>query len=245
MAIGHFAQKDQVIAGLDHLAIPLHDQRLRHGRPVSGVAFSPDGESLVSGGGGRLRGWDAATGRLRRTIALEGPGELAFACTTDGFVVANAPQVTTLLTVQALDAGGKAIGRAEIRRRGPVQLALSPDGKRLALSQGNVVWLHDTAAGRESVRIPVREVRAEAVAVPSSAHAGAGGPTRTTQQAAAPRHRSSLNWAALARCESGGDPRLVDGPYYGLYQFTIGTWRSVGGRGLPSNASPAEQTHRA
>ena len=56
---------------------------------------------------------------------------------------------------------------------------------------------------------------------------------------------SGLDWPALAQCESGGDPRLVDGPYYGLYQFSLGTWRSVGGSGRPSDASSAEQTYRA
>ncbi len=55
----------------------------------------------------------------------------------------------------------------------------------------------------------------------------------------------SLNWAALARCESGGNPSIVDPPYYGLYQFTLGTWQSVGGSGLPSDASASEQTYRA
>lgn len=56
-----------------------------------------------------------------------------------------------------------------------------------------------------------------------------------------------LNWAALAQCESGGNPQAVNpaGPYYGLYQFLESTWRSVGGVGLPSQASPAEQTYRA
>jgi hypothetical protein len=55
-----------------------------------------------------------------------------------------------------------------------------------------------------------------------------------------------LNWAALARCESGGNPRAVNpAGYYGLYQFSPSTWRSVGGSGLPSRASSAEQTRRA
>ena len=61
---------------------------------------------------------------------------------------------------------------------------------------------------------------------------------------AAPK-KHLLNWAALARCESGGNPRLVDGGYYGLYQFSLGTWQAVGGKGKPSDASAAEQTHRA
>jgi uncharacterized protein YabE (DUF348 family) len=56
-----------------------------------------------------------------------------------------------------------------------------------------------------------------------------------------------LDWGALARCESGGNPRSVsaNGEYYGLYQFSLGTWQSVGGSGKPNQASSAEQTHRA
>jgi uncharacterized protein YabE (DUF348 family) len=64
---------------------------------------------------------------------------------------------------------------------------------------------------------------------------------------ALPTNVSSLNWAALAQCESGGNPKSVDasGSYYGLYQFSISTWASLGGSGLPSNASASEQTTRA
>ncbi len=54
-------------------------------------------------------------------------------------------------------------------------------------------------------------------------------------------------WGALAQCESGGNPAAVssNGLYYGLYQFSVGTWQAMGGSGLPSQASPAEQTQRA
>jgi resuscitation-promoting factor RpfB len=55
-----------------------------------------------------------------------------------------------------------------------------------------------------------------------------------------------LNWAALAKCESGGNPRAVNpAGYYGLYQFSLSTWARVGGSGNPVDASPAEQTARA
>ncbi|KQV72017.1 hypothetical protein ASC64_20545 [Nocardioides sp. Root122] len=55
-----------------------------------------------------------------------------------------------------------------------------------------------------------------------------------------------LNWGALANCESGGNPNAVNpAGYYGLYQFDLGTWRSVGGSGLPTSASAGEQTYRA
>jgi uncharacterized protein YabE (DUF348 family) len=57
----------------------------------------------------------------------------------------------------------------------------------------------------------------------------------------------NLNWAALAQCESGGNPRAVNpaGPYYGLYQFNAGTWHSVGGKGIPIDWPGREQTYRA
>jgi hypothetical protein len=55
-----------------------------------------------------------------------------------------------------------------------------------------------------------------------------------------------LNWGALAQCESGGNPRAVNpAGYYGLYQFNVSTWRSVGGSGMPHHASAGEQTYRA
>lgn len=53
-------------------------------------------------------------------------------------------------------------------------------------------------------------------------------------------------WGALAQCESGGNPATNTGNgYYGLYQFSLSTWQAMGGSGLPSEASAAEQTQRA
>ncbi|GEB60700.1 resuscitation-promoting factor [Streptomyces gardneri] len=85
--------------------------------------------------------------------------------------------------------------------------------------------------GEEIVREPVsRKVRIGTRALPTSV-AGA----------------DSLDWGALAACESGGRPNAVDpsGTYGGLYQFDPGTWRSLGGSGVAQNAPAAEQTFRA
>jgi hypothetical protein len=51
----------------------------------------------------------------------------------------------------------------------------------------------------------------------------------------------------IAQCESGGNPTAVsaDRRYFGKYQFSRATWRSVGGRGNPARASEAEQDRRA
>ena len=58
-----------------------------------------------------------------------------------------------------------------------------------------------------------------------------------------PTSSSDLDWSALANCESGGNPSEDTGNgFYGMYQFTISTWDSLGGSGLPSDASAATQT---
>jgi uncharacterized protein YabE (DUF348 family) len=72
-------------------------------------------------------------------------------------------------------------------------------------------------------------------------------PAKTSSARRSTGGADSLNWAALARCESGGNPRAVSstGKYRGLYQFSYATWNSVGGSGDPAAASPSEQTYRA
>jgi uncharacterized protein YabE (DUF348 family) len=60
---------------------------------------------------------------------------------------------------------------------------------------------------------------------------------------ALPSSASDLDWSALANCESGGNPSEDTGNgFYGMYQFTVSTWDSLGGSGLPSDASSATQT---
>ena len=68
-----------------------------------------------------------------------------------------------------------------------------------------------------------------------------------TENQSTSANSSGQNWGALAQCESGGNSSVVssNGLYHGLYQFDVQTWKSVGGSGLPSQASAAEQTKRA
>lgn len=50
------------------------------------------------------------------------------------------------------------------------------------------------------------------------------------------------NWDAIAQCESGGNWAIATGNgFYGGLQFTLSTWRSNGGTGMPQNASREEQ----
>ena len=63
----------------------------------------------------------------------------------------------------------------------------------------------------------------------------------------APAAADSSTLAAIARCESGGNPTAISasGRYRGKYQFSRETWREVGGTGDPASASETEQDQRA
>src|SRR5213080_1328046 len=53
--------------------------------------------------------------------------------------------------------------------------------------------------------------------------------------------------AAIAACESGGNPRAIGGGglYRGLFQMTYASWAAVGGQGDPAAAPMSEQVRRA
>lgn len=55
-------------------------------------------------------------------------------------------------------------------------------------------------------------------------------------------HADSVNWDAVAACESGGNWAINTGNgYYGGLQFSPRTWRANGGQGMPHTASRDEQ----
>lgn len=63
-----------------------------------------------------------------------------------------------------------------------------------------------------------------------------------TASIAIPANASSVNWDAVAQCESGGNWHINTGNgYYGGLQFTLSTWHANGGSGNPANASREEQ----
>lgn len=57
---------------------------------------------------------------------------------------------------------------------------------------------------------------------------------------------NAARWDRVAACESGGNWSINTGNgYYGGLQFTLSTWRSVGGSGYPHQNSRVEQIRRA
>lgn len=60
--------------------------------------------------------------------------------------------------------------------------------------------------------------------------------------ATATANADSVNWDAIAECESGGNWNINSGNgHYGGLQFKQATWNSNGGRGNPAAAPRAEQ----
>jgi hypothetical protein len=72
----------------------------------------------------------------------------------------------------------------------------------------------------------------------------------TSRPARASRRTAAVSdgdiWAKLRKCEAGGryDANSGNG-YYGAYQFSAGTWRSLGYPGLPHQAPPEMQDEAA
>lgn len=110
-----------------------------------------------------------------------------------------------------------------------------------------------TVLSSTPIAAPVNRVVAVGTNAPETRNAASStAPAAATDAASStPRGGTAgaddLNWAALARCESGGNPRALSsgGRYRGLYQFSITTWRGIGGSGDPIEASAEEQTYRA
>lgn len=86
---------------------------------------------------------------------------------------------------------------------------------------------------------------------PASTPAPAAAPARSAssaRQSAAPADANvpAGVWDRLAQCESSGNWAINTGNgYYGGLQFSLSSWRGVGGSGYPHQASKAEQIARA
>ncbi|MET9804373.1 ubiquitin-like domain-containing protein [Streptomyces sp. NPDC006368] len=118
-------------------------------------------------------------------------------------------------------------------------------GTEVVERQGRTGALRVTYAVRtvNGVRQTPRRIAEEVVREPVTQLVKVGTMPRPASVAGA----DHLDWDALARCESGGRPDAVDasGTYGGLYQFDAGTWRALGGHGVPQDAPASEQTYRA
>ena len=106
--------------------------------------------------------------------------------------------------------------------------------KRQGANPGRNILLKGVATQKGRVRAATRDELLRSLRILRRQVADAGAPV-------------SPQLEAIAQCESGGDPTAIGGGglYRGKYQFTYGTWQSVGGSGDPAAAPEAEQDRRA
>ena len=118
-------------------------------RNAGSVAYSPDGQTLASGGSeiGEVKLWEAATGRLKTPLTLK--------LTHSARWMMYSPDGQTLALAE-LDGGmslwatatGRLIGTLEGHNSDIVDIAYSPDGHTLAVAGQSTVNLWDVNTGR-------------------------------------------------------------------------------------------------
>ncbi len=125
--------------------------------PVSSVAFSPDGKTIVSGSDdGNVRLWDVLTGKHIQTFTNNANRVLSVAFSPDGNIVASGGDDTSeegpgfgihLWNVHT----GEHLKALEGNNYGTLSVCFSPDGKMLASggdrSSNNILLLWDVDAG--------------------------------------------------------------------------------------------------
>jgi hypothetical protein len=125
-----------------------------------------------------------------------------------------------------------------------VGIAQTPTGNGywLAAADGGIFTFGDATFHGSGSGLPHA---APAVAIDETSDGGGYVVATGTPESPAPPQLTGV-WACIAQHESGGNPRAVNpAGYYGLFQFSLAAWASVGGKGNPIDASPAEQLMRA
>ena len=122
--------------------------------PVGSTAFSPDGKLVLCASWEGTKIWDAATGKLVRTIIDKSennthlPSSATFTADSKNIVVAAALSCVTNLKVWSVETG-KVVTTFDGNSVGCDRVAIAPDGKRVLASGNNIISLWDVASGEE------------------------------------------------------------------------------------------------
>ncbi|KAI2868054.1 hypothetical protein CBS11852_11391 [Aspergillus niger] len=118
-----------------------------HSDPVTAVAFSPDGQTVVSGSGdSTIKLWNAATGELQQTLKGHSDPVWAVAFSPDGQTVVSGSGDNTIKLWNA--ATGELQQILEGHSRSVVAVAFSPDGRTVVSgSYDSTIKLWNAATG--------------------------------------------------------------------------------------------------
>jgi nucleoid-associated protein YgaU len=98
-----------------------------------------------------------------------------------------------------------------------------------------------SSTGRHRAPTTAWKLRRRAATVAATAGVAAVAPLL----ASAPAHADSVNWDAIAACESGNNWSINTGNgFYGGLQFTQGTWNAYGGGQYAGTASQASRSQQ-
>ena len=128
---------------------PRHMVNAGHSKPVTSLAFSPEGKTLASGSVDRsIKLWDVASGRELRSLGGHGSWVISVAFSPDGRTLASGSDDNSIKLWDA--ASGRELRTLTGHRKNVVSVAYSPDGKILASgSWDKSIKLWDPATGRE------------------------------------------------------------------------------------------------
>jgi len=147
---------------------------------------------------------------------------------------------TRIVPVAARDQGGR---KQHVVKRGE---SLTLIARQAGLSSWRSIYdlnrsisLPDLVYPGQKLALPAKGEKVKHRPLPATLRlatlqrSGAGTGGASGNAPAAPRSSGAVGgtvWDRLAQCESGGNPRAVssNGQYFGLYQFSLSTWASVG-----------------
>lgn len=188
-----------------------------------------------------------------KTLAVESSGPTVKAALIDASVVLGKSDTLSVPANATLEAGMTvAITRVKVAvisesRAVPFKIVKQADP---AIYVGIDAVLTAGVAGTAVVDVEVTTVEGKPPTRKDLSTIVSKAPVNEVVKAGAkqfPSEVNALNWYALATCESTNNPRAVSasGTYSGAYQFSVPTWASVGGSGVPKDATPEEQLARA
>ncbi len=170
----------------------------------------------------------------------------------DRAVAAQARERAHLLAVQAQDAAHAAAVAAHNRAAAQQQAARAAQVARTQQAAAQQASSQQAAAQQAAAQQAAAQQAASQQAAAAQPVKPSAQPAPAPAPASSDSYSSSSAWAGSAHatrvrnCESGDNYQTNTGNgYYGAYQFSEGTWQSVGGHGYPQQNSVQEQDYRA